>query len=855
MDASDAPAPLQARIDAYLARLPLTPAQAAALRARVAPLLRRHPQPSLEEVFAELHRALADGLTAPEAPGGPAAVSVEARLGLIGADAPRRGDAQLSQAFHRDRHGHLRLAPTPPVQRASMVPRPWNNNPLLLLRRWLEARFAARLSGPQSEAQPPPRDSPLGKPPWRHAGHRRRLLLIALILGQTYVATYFMMAILPYHGRHLLEMAILALYAVLFAWISAGFWTAMMGFWVLLTGRDRHAISGSAPPDVPLPETARTAILVPICNEDVERVFAGLRATYDSLSRADVREHFDFYILSDTSKADVRHAELNAWLQLCREVDGFSHIFYRLRRHRIKRKSGNVADWCRRWGSGYRYMVILDADSVMSGDCLKRLVQLMEANPGAGIIQTAPRAAGRETLYARIQQFATRVYGPLFTAGLHFWQLGESHYWGHNAILRVAPFMKHCALGSLPGKGALSGAIMSHDFVEAALMRRAGWAVWIAYDLPGSYEEMPPTLLDELKRDQRWCQGNLQNFRLFFTQGLHPAHRAVFMTGVMAYLSAPLWFVFLVLSTALLAVSVHVEPQYFTEPYQLFPNWPEWHPEWALRLFGTTMGLLFLPKILSAVLILFTRRDLKLHGGPGRLAGSLIGEMLFSAALAPVRMLFHTRYVVGALLGFSVQWKSPPREDASTPWSEALKRHGPGTVVGLAWAAYVYTIKAEFLAWLLPVAGSLVLAIPISVWSSRAGLGRWFRGRRLFLIPEESFPPRELRWLRAAVRRATGRLPGFREAVADPLPNALACAVCLARERQPLPARQAKLALQRKALLQGPEALDDAERNLLTSDPACLAELHLAVWSAEPAGAGRWGIVAAAAPAEGPLAA
>src|SRR5438132_5950843 len=248
-------------------------------------------------------------------------------------------------------------------------------------------------------------------------------------------------------------------------------------------------------------------------------------------------------------------------------------------------------------------MLVLDADSVMSGTSLTALVRMMEANPTAGIIQTAPRAAGRDTLYARVQQFATRVYGPLFTAGLHFWQLGESHYWGHNAVIRVAPFMRHCALGRLPGRGALAGEILSHDFVEAALMRRAGWAVWIAYDLPGSYEEMPPNLIDELKRDRRWCQGNLMNFRLFLMKGLHVAHRAVFMSGVMAYLSALLWFVFLLLSTALLAVYTLSEPKYFVRPYQLFPLWPEWHPECAIALFGATALLLFLPKILSVLLI------------------------------------------------------------------------------------------------------------------------------------------------------------------------------------------------------------------------------------------------------------
>ena len=215
------------------------------------------------------------------------------------------------------------------------------------------------------------------------------------------------------------------------------------------------------------------------------------------------------------------------------------------------------------------------------------------------------RAARGRSRYAVRARATVRdsAYGPVFTAGLHYWQLGESHYWGHNAIIRVAPFMKHCALGRLRGRGALSGEILSHDFVEAALMRRAGWSVWIAYDLPGSFEEMPPNLLDELARDHRWCQGNLMNMRLFLMKGLHPAHRAVFMTGVMAYLSAPLWFLSLILATALVAVQTLSVPQYFVQPFQLFPLWPEWHPERAIMLFSATALLLFLPKILASLLV------------------------------------------------------------------------------------------------------------------------------------------------------------------------------------------------------------------------------------------------------------
>lgn len=670
---------------------------------------------------------------------------------------------------------------------------------------------------------------PLPKP-WRIAGRIRRALLLALVLGQSYVATYYMSAILPYHGQHPLEIAILVVYAVLFAWISAGFWTALMGFWVMLRGGDKHSISASTAADQPIDTSVRTAVLVPICNEDVPRVFSGVRATWDSICQAGMSDQFDLFILSDSYDADTRVAERDAWFQLCRDVDGFDRIHYRHRTHRIKRKSGNIADWCRRWGSAFRYMIILDADSVMSGDCLKRLVQLMENNPGAGIIQTAPRASGRDTLYARIQQFATRVYGPLFTAGLHFWQLGESHYWGHNAIIRVEPFMTHCALGRLPGSGALGGEIMSHDFVEAALMRRAGWSVWIAYDLPGSYEEMPPTLLDELQRDQRWCQGNLQNFKLFFTQGLHPAHRAVFMTGVMAYLSAPLWFLFLLLSTALIAVFAVGEPEYFTQPYQLFPNWPSWHPEWALRLFGGTMTLLFLPKLLAMLLIAVRPAQWRGFGGAPKLLASTALEMLFSAALAPIRMLFHTRYVVFALLGFSVKWKSPPRDDAQTLWRDALRRHGIGTVFGLVWLGAIYWLNPDFLWWLLPVAGSLALAIPLSVFSSRVSLGRAARNVRLFLIPEESIPPRELRWLRANMRRAITP-PDFRTAVVDPAVNALVSLSERRRRTMPTAARTQRNWTVDEAARLSPDALDEVTRNRLLSDPDSMARFHQRVWS------------------------
>ncbi|HEX8986399.1 MAG TPA: glucans biosynthesis glucosyltransferase MdoH, partial [Rhodocyclaceae bacterium] len=639
-------------------------------------------------------------------------------------------------------------------------------------------------------------------------------------------ATWAMASVLPYHGHEPLEVALLALFAVLFFWVSAGFWTAVMGFAVLLAGGDRHAISASAAADAPLDGEARTAVIMPICNEDVARVFAGLRATHDSVARAGDLAHFDFFVLSDSSDPDLRVAEVEAWFRLCRDAAAFGRVFYRWRRHRLKRKSGNVADFCRRWGSRYRYMVVLDADSVMSGECLGRLARLMEANPEVGIIQSAPRAAGRETLHARIQQFANRVYGPLFTAGLHFWQLGEAHYWGHNAIIRIRPFMRHCALGRLPRRGRAPVEILSHDFVEAALMRRAGWGVWIAYDLPGSYEEMPPNLLDELKRDRRWSQGNLINARLLAAEGLHAAHRAVFTIGVMAYLSSPLWFLFLLLSTALAAIHVLVPPKYFSQPYQLFPDWPEWHAAWAVLLFGATAALLFAPKLLSVALL--WRQGTRGFGGRLRLLAGVLAEMLYSMLLAPIRMLFHSQFVAATLAGRHAGWKSPPRSDEATGWREAAQRHGWHTALGAAWAVLVYWVNASYLWWLLPVIVPLLLAMPLSAWSSRASVGRWFRRAGLFLIPEEEDPPPELRCLRSWLGHA-GPAHGFRGAVVDPLTNAILGAAACRTGRPHGAARAAQRALVADAV-EGPRGFGASRQLQLLDDAAALSEVGLRVW-------------------------
>lgn len=760
--------------------------------------------------MTRVHGDIAGGAVDPQ---DPASASFERRL-VTAVGAGDEGEAHAALA--RDRNGKLRLNTMPPLNRISMSPRRWPPKRWRPGASWRRPKLDRRADAPDAQGR------------WHQVGMVRRAILMLLVLAQTVIATGFMAEVLPYGGRQPVEVAILTLFAILFCWISAGFWTAVTGFFVQLAQGDRHEISRTAARDAAIDPHTRAAIVMPICNENVPRVFAGLRATYESLARTGKLQHFDFFVLSDSNDADTRVAERHAWVSLCHAVGGFGRVFYRWRQHRIKRKSGNVADFCRRWGTNYRYMVVLDADSVMSGDCLCTLVRLMEANPNAGIIQTAPRASGRDTLYARVQQFATRVYGPLFTAGLHFWQLGESHYWGHNAIIRVAPFVKHCALGRLPGRGSLSGEILSHDFVEAALMRRAGWGVWLAYDLPGSYEEMPPNLVDELKRDRRWCHGNLINFRLFLADGMSPTHRAVFFTGVMTYLSALLWFGFLLLSTALLAVHTLVEPKYFVTPNQLFPIWPEWQVEHAFALWGATAVVLFLPKILSLTLIWI--QGAEAFGGKLRLTLSVLLESLGSMLLAPVRMLFHTGFVLTALLGLRAQWKSPPREDAETSWGEAFQRHGLHTMFGMAWAAGVYWLNPSFLWWLLPVFGALILAVPLSVFSSRVSLGKALRRLGLFVIPEEVAPPRELRNLALQMLRPEPT-PGFVEAVVDPLANALACAAGSVRQLQPAALCETSLRLVDEALRAGPDALSAKQKAALLGNAPAQSRLHFEVWA------------------------
>jgi membrane glycosyltransferase len=613
---------------------------------------------------------------------------------------------------------------------------------------------------------------------WRSRVKRRRVLLALLVLGQTALAVWSLARTFPYPQLSILEMAILATFSVLFSWISFSFWSGIAGFCNLLRRIRTRRMSFVSASDFPKAylersPTSRTAVLVPVCNEAVEGVFAGVEASYRSLAATGTIDKFDFYFLSDTSDPEKQVQEEFAWAQICQRVDGFGRIFYRHRRINIKRKSGNIADFVRRWGQNYDYMIVFDADSIMAGGAMVCLANMMDLHPQVGILQTAPTIVNRDSLFARVQQFASRVYGPVFNAGLRFWQGGESYYWGHNAILRVMPFAEHCGLARLPGRSPLGGDILSHDFVEAALMGRAGWEVWILDDLPGSFEESPPTILDELKRDRRWCQGNLQHLRLICADGFRFGHRAIMGMGVMAYASAFFWAVFLILSTAEVVVESLMPPVYFSSQPSLFPVWPQWHPEIAIALLSMTAAMLFLAKFLS-FLVVVVSGDAVRYGGALRLGLSAIFEILLSTLLAPIRMWFHSKYVFLTLLGREIKWGAQCRDGAETGWLEASRQHGFLTVVGLAWTAGLFWLNPLLAGWVLPVTVPMSLSIPLSVFTSRAALGIILRRCRLLLIPEETDPPEVIQRLQQLQREgtATGEARDFVQTVEGALANA-----------------------------------------------------------------------------------
>ena len=678
-------------------------------------------------------------------------------------------------------------------------------------------------------------------------GHTlRRVVFFLLVLLTTLVAMGLMVSVFQTDGLSPMELILLLLYAILFSWICISFWTAFMGFFICLTGHDHWAISRhpGTPPD-PAAPPPRTAILMPIYNEDSERVFAGLRAIHQSLADTGQLAGFDFFVLSDTRDPEVWVEEELRWQDMVRALDGKGRIFYRNRPENTSRKSGNLEDFCTRWGSQYRYMIVLDADSIMKGETLVEMVRIMERQPRVALLQTPPVPINRESLFARILQFAGSLYNRMFTAGLNYWQLGETNYWGHNAIIRIQPFLDHCGLPKLPGREPFGGDILSHDFVEAALLRRAGWEVWLAYDLEGSYEEIPPTLIDYAKRDRRWCQGNLQHLRLALSHGFNSLSRLHFSMGVMSYMASPLWLLFLIATGVEAYFQTQHEPVYF-----FGENWaPVWPVSFAVEMTTVllvTLTMLFLPKGLALLLLLKDSRLRRDYGGMLKATLSVVLETVFSVLTAPVLMLFQTKFVLAILMRRAVGWPPQQRGDHMTSFREAAQTHGVQTLIGVVAGVLSYQYVPAFFWWFIPVLLGLVLAIPVSMLSSSIALGRQSRELGLFLTPEETEQPVVLRYLEENLEEDEPVLPVLREkpasrfvqALTDPYVNALHLSLLPEREPPGKRRRHYLEGLVHQLEEEGPDSLSAAQKRDLIADPETLQRLHALFWSRPPVNAG-----------------
>jgi membrane glycosyltransferase len=671
---------------------------------------------------------------------------------------------------------------------------------------------------------------------------RRRLFLSCLVICLALVGAIPMAGTLALGGWTILKVSFFAIFLVLQIQVAFGFAGAMLGWWLLRSGCDKIRINCQTMPSALPAELPAVAIVMPVYNEEVSRIFLGLKIMYESLQQTGWSEGFDFFILSDTSDLNCWIAEEKAWFELCKQVNAFGRIFYRKRRVQLHNKSGNIADFCRRWGANYRYMIVLDADSVMTGASFVQLTRLMEENNRVGIIQTSPRPILGRSLFQRIEQFAAWVYRPVFAAGANFWQLGDATFWGHNAIVRLKPFIQYCAMPELPEVGPLGKRVLSHDTIEAALMRRAGYQVWQAYDLEGSYEESPPHLLASLQRDRRWCHGNLQHLWFLFERGIKTVSRFNILNGIMAYSSSPLWLLSLILGVLVTMNQDHGAAGALARMFR--PGIV------SGALYAYVMCLLLLPKVLGAAILMKSTEKLKLCGGGIKVALGVAAETIHSMVMAPVLMLFYTRFVLASFSGTEVRWGRQVRSDAQGPsWTTWIATHASNLVLVLIAAVMTAWLRPSLLLWLAPVLAGPILAVPVSRMTASTNLGLEAKTRGWFVIPEEVAPPGEVAKLEERVTSPQNILLGSREyapdygllqAVLDPYINSVHVSLLRLRTESSVRTRENMTLLADRLLLQGPNALTSAEKKALLWDAEAMLAMHETLWSSPASHLHEW---------------
>ncbi len=551
----------------------------------------------------------------------------------------------------------------------------------------------------------------------------RRLIALGLCGVTLIVVLAGVARVFASGGIDALEYGLLACIALSAPWTILGFWNSLLGLFLARRGGAGLPLSQEMTSDVSI--RSRVAVAMAVRNEDPQRAIDRLLATRRSLDRTGQGHRVDLHIISDTNIPAVAAEEERLFALHRPALDGLGSAGYRRRMSNEGYKAGNVWQFLQEQGDDYDLFVPLDADSLMSGEAILSLVRVAEANPRIGIVQSLAVGAPAESAFGRIFQFGMRHGMRAFTLGSAWWQGDCGPFWGHNAVIRVAAFKAHCDLPKLGGRPPLGGDILSHDQVEATLMRRGGYEVRVVPVETESFEENPVTILDFMTREQRWCNGNMQYWRLLGMEGLTPTSRFQLFQAIMMYLSAPAWMIL----TALGAVKAVADPMMdFNAPL-------------ALGLFATMVGMSLTPKIVGAIHVMLQTGGVARYGGARRFAAGLAIELIFSILMSPAVAVHLTVFLIGLAFGRKVGWGGQIRDAYGLNWSTAVRALWPQTVFGAVILAVLSVYTPAAVVWVLPVVIGLLLAVPFAVLTASPALGRWLAKRRLCAIPEEFETP------------------------------------------------------------------------------------------------------------------
>ena len=561
--------------------------------------------------------------------------------------------------------------------------------------------------------------------------NRRRIFVVGLNVVTWVALLAWAASILGSGGWTAVDCVMFWCFVLGTPWSVLGFWNAVIGLWLLHAVKDPIAEVAPfmAAGDTREPLSIKTAVLMTLRNEDPGRAILRLRTVKASLDATGEGAAFSYFLLSDTNDAHVAAAEEAAVAAWRADEKDTSRIIYRRRKDNTGFKAGNVRDFCESFRSGFDLMLPLDADSLMTGAAIVKLVRIMQAYPKLGILQSLVVGMPSPSPFARIFQFGMRMGMRSYTMGQAWWVGDCGPYWGHNAVVRIKPFAEHCALPVLAGGPPFGGHVLSHDQVEAALMRRAGYEVRVIPVEGGSFEENPPDVLEFIRRDVRWCQGNMQYVKLLGLPSLKPVSRFQLLWAILMFVGIPAWTIMI----ALLPVAA-VDAQGIAD----FPVGS------AQALYVAFLLMYLAPKIAGLIDAALTRQEVQRFGGATRFFSSAALELVVSFLQGAVSTIRTSIFMISLLFGKSIVWSGQRRDAAGLTWQEAARALWPQSFFGVIVLSALYWISPATLLWSLPLTAGYVLAIPFAVVTASPALGRLMRANGVAGIPEDFAPPAEI---------------------------------------------------------------------------------------------------------------